>query len=117
MKRLLLCAVLLFSLNAVKANSLSIPDSSRSSSQAGAPNTIMVPVLNAAPVNSYQGSIFKRRLDSIKKDVPLDYNEFVQSYIDTYLAYGQRDDIGRVLGLTKYYFPIYEKAFRDAGIP
>ena len=28
-----------------------------------------------------------------------------------------RDEIGRVLGLTKYYFPIYEKAFHDAGIP
>jgi membrane-bound lytic murein transglycosylase D len=118
MKRLLMCAILLFSLNAVKANSLFIPDSSRSSSQsAGVHDTIMVPVLNAAPVNSYQGSIYKRRLDSIKKDVPLDYNEYVQSYIDTYLGYNQRDDIGRVLGLTKYYFPIYEKAFRDAGIP
>jgi membrane-bound lytic murein transglycosylase D len=118
MKRLLMCAILLFSLNAVKANSFFIPDSSRSSSQsAGVHDTIMVPVLNAAPVNSYQGSIYKRRLDSIKKDVPLDYNEYVQSYIDTYLGYNQRDDIGRVLGLTKYYFPIYEKAFRDAGIP
>lgn len=113
-----MCAILLFSLNAVKANSFFIPDSSRSSSQsAGVHDTIMVPVLNAAPVNSYQGSIYKRRLDSIKKDVPLDYNEYVQSYIDTYLGYNQRDDIGRVLGLTKYYFPIYEKAFRDAGIP
>jgi membrane-bound lytic murein transglycosylase D len=118
MKRLLMCAILLFSLNAVKANSLFIPDSSRTSLQsAGVHDTIMVPVLNAAPVNSYQGSIYKRRLDSIKKDVPLDYNEYVQSYIDTYLGYNQRDDIGRVLGLTKYYFPIYEKAFRDAGIP
>ncbi len=113
-----MCAILLFSLNAVKANSLFIPDSSRSSSQsAGVHDTIMVPVLNAAPINGYQGSIYKRRLDSIKKDVPLDYNEYVQSYIDTYLGYNQRDDIGRVLGLTKYYFPIYEKAFRDAGIP
>src|SRR6202000_3516003 len=53
----------------------------------------------------------------IKKDVPLDYNEYVQSYIDTYLGYNQRDDIGRVLGLSKYYFPIYEKIFHDAGIP
>jgi membrane-bound lytic murein transglycosylase D len=118
MKRLLMCAILLFALNAVKANSFFIPDSSRSSLRSvGVQDTIMVPVLNAAPVNSYQGSIYKRRLDSIKKDVPLDYNEYVQSYIDTYLGYNQRDDIGRVLGLAKYYFPIYEKAFRDAGIP
>ncbi|HVS94436.1 MAG TPA: lytic transglycosylase domain-containing protein [Mucilaginibacter sp.] len=61
------------------------------------------------------GNIFERRLDSIKKDVPMDYNEYVQSYIDAYL--GHRDELSRVIGLAKYYFPIYEKAFRDEGIP
>jgi peptidoglycan lytic transglycosylase D len=64
---------------------------------------------------TYQDGIFKRRLDSIKKDVPLDYNEYVQGYIDTYMH--NRDEMGHVLGLCKYYFPIYEKAFHDAGIP
>jgi len=67
------------------------------------------PVLNAFE------SMMSKRLDSIKKDVPLDYNEFVQSYIDKYIS--RRDDIGSILGKTKYYFPIYEKAFHDAGIP
>ncbi|MBS1524563.1 MAG: lytic transglycosylase domain-containing protein [Bacteroidetes bacterium] len=64
---------------------------------------------------AFTGNIFERRLDSIKKDVPMDYNEYVQSYIDAYL--GQRDELSRVIGLAKYYFPIYEKAFRDEGIP
>jgi membrane-bound lytic murein transglycosylase D len=78
-------------------------------------DTIVVPIVNQpAPLN-YQSGIYKRRLDSIKKDVPLDYNEYVQSYIDIYMH--NRDEMGRVLGLTKYYFPIYEKALRDAGIP
>jgi membrane-bound lytic murein transglycosylase D len=119
MKRLLVCVVFLFLLQAVKADPFFVPDSSRSISQAkdAATDTIMVPVLNPSHVSPYQSNIYKRRLDSIAKDVPLDYNEYVQSYIDTYLAYGQRDDMSRVLGLTKYYFPIYEKAFRDAGIP
>ncbi|HEY4194708.1 MAG TPA: transglycosylase SLT domain-containing protein [Mucilaginibacter sp.] len=118
MKRLLMCAISLCLLQAVKADPTFIPDSSRSLSQAkSATDTVMVPVLNAAHVSAYQGNIYKRRLDSIAKDVPLDYNEYVQSYIDTYLASNQRDDIARVLGLTKYYFPIYEKAFHDAGIP
>jgi membrane-bound lytic murein transglycosylase D len=119
MKRLLVCAVFLFLLQAVKADPRFIPDSSRSliQSKEGAPDTIMVPVLNPVPVSYYQSSIYKRRLDSIKKDVPLDYNEYVQSYIDTYLGYNQRSDISRVLGLAKYYFPIYEKTFHDAGIP
>ncbi|MDB5145071.1 MAG: lytic transglycosylase [Mucilaginibacter sp.] len=119
MKRLLMCAISLFLLQAVKADPYFIPDSSRSLSQAkdAAHDTIMVPVLNPAHVSYYQSNIYKRRLDSIQKEVPLDYNEYVQSYIDTYLASNQRDDISRVLGLTKYYFPIYEKAFHDAGIP
>lgn len=63
----------------------------------------------------YQNNIYKLRLDSIQKDVQLDYNEFVQTYIDTYSRH--KDEMGRVLGLSKYYFPIYEKAFREAGIP
>ncbi|MFD1257429.1 transglycosylase SLT domain-containing protein [Mucilaginibacter terrae] len=67
--------------------------------------------------NAYENSAFRIRLDSIRKDVPLDYNEFVQAYINTYTSGGRRTDIGRIMGLSKYYFPIYEKAFRDAGIP
>jgi membrane-bound lytic murein transglycosylase D len=78
-------------------------------------DTVIVPVVNQpAPLNSQSG-IYKRRLDSIKKDIPLDYNDYVQSYIDIYMR--NRDEMGHVLGLTKYYFPIYEKAFHDAGIP
>lgn len=81
----------------------------------GLRDTIIVPdITHPAPL-PYQSGMYKRRLDSIKKDVPLDYNEFVQSYIDIYAH--NRDEMGQVLGLTKYYFPIYEKAFRDAGIP
>ncbi len=63
----------------------------------------------------YRNNIYKKRLDSIQQDVPLDFNEDVQGYIDGYLT--QREEISRELGLAKYYFPIYEKAFRDAGIP
>jgi membrane-bound lytic murein transglycosylase D len=68
--------------------------------------------------NQYQPwhvTLTERRLDSIKKDIPLDYNEFVQTNIDQYTA--NRDEMGQVIGLSKYYFPIYEKIFRDAGIP
>lgn len=69
--------------------------------------------VNAAPAT--QGGFMKTRLTAIQKEVPLDYNEFVQSYIDNYTS--RRDEMGRMMGLAKYYFPIYEKAFRDAGIP
>jgi membrane-bound lytic murein transglycosylase D len=80
-----------------------------------AADTIVVPIVNQPAPLGTQSSMYKRRLDSIKKDVPLDYNEYVQSYIDLYMH--NRDEMGKVLGATKYYFPIYEKALRDAGIP
>jgi len=69
-----------------------------------------------AAYSIYRNNIYKKRLDSIQKDVQLDYNDLVQAQIETYLSTG-RDDISREIGLSKYYFPIYEKAFRDAGIP
>jgi membrane-bound lytic murein transglycosylase D len=79
--------------------------------------TLSAPVIAQLQQNLYENSAFKIRLDSIQKDVPLDYNEFVQAYINTYTTPGRRADMGRIMGLAKYYFPIYEKAFRDAGIP
>lgn len=76
----------------------------------------LVPVVNDNLLGTYQNT-FKHRLDSVQKDVPLDYNQYVQSYIDVYTAPGRKESMAHILGLTKYYFPIYEKAFRDAGIP
>jgi membrane-bound lytic murein transglycosylase D len=78
-------------------------------------DTTILPVLNQSlPLSTY-GGLYKRRLDSIRKDIQLDYNEYVQAYIDLYMH--NREEMGQVAGLTKYYFPIYEKAFREAGIP
>ncbi|ASU36050.1 lytic transglycosylase domain-containing protein [Mucilaginibacter xinganensis] len=123
MKRTLTLIFCLLSLQLVKATSRSffastaLPQNSRliHDYKKIPADTIIVPVVNQpAPLTS-QSNIYKRRLDSIKKDIPLDYNEYVASYIDIYMR--NRDEMGRVLGLTKYYFPIYEKAFHDAGIP
>jgi membrane-bound lytic murein transglycosylase D len=75
---------------------------------------VLLPAIQA-PVSIYQNNIFKRRLDSIQQEVPLDYNGYVQAYIDNYMR--RRDEMGRMLGLSRYYFPIYEKAFHDAGVP
>src|ERR1700754_2282476 len=126
MKRLLVFVIFFFLLQIVKAAPSSVTDSSRLMSKAlqanvlaarGTADTIMVPVTEPAAISFYQNNLFKKRLDSVRKDVQLDYNEYVQSYIDLYLTPARRIDIVRVLGLTKYYFPIFEKAFREAGIP
>lgn len=80
-------------------------------------DTVFAPVVSNAPLLTSYQNVYKLRLDSIQKEVPLDYNEFVQNYIDIYTSPSRRADIARVIGLSKYYFPIYEKAFHEAGIP
>ncbi|WP_419801796.1 LysM peptidoglycan-binding domain-containing protein [Mucilaginibacter sp.] len=78
---------------------------------------VPVPIVDEFLLNSYQNMVYKHRLDSIQKQIPLDYNEYVQSYIDIYTAPRRKDAMSKIIGLAKYYFPIYEKAFREAGIP
>ncbi|WP_306550626.1 lytic transglycosylase domain-containing protein [Daejeonella sp.] len=64
---------------------------------------------------SFQNGIYKNRLDSIKKDVDLSYNRYVQKYIDAYI--NRKEHIGKMLGLSEYYFPIIEKALKEIGLP
>jgi membrane-bound lytic murein transglycosylase D len=64
---------------------------------------------------SFPGILYKNRLDSLQGTVPLDYNEFVQQYIDIYIQ--RKEQIGKMLGLSEYYFPIFEKALKAAGLP
>jgi membrane-bound lytic murein transglycosylase D len=115
MKRFFIAATFLLSLQIVKANTLTAADSSVRAMRGGyAPNTVKDSV-TAVQAGMYSNSIFKHRLDSIQKDVSLDYNEYVQNYIDIYTRH--KDEMSHVLALSKYYFPIYEKIFREAGIP
>jgi membrane-bound lytic murein transglycosylase D len=67
------------------------------------------------PIVPLSNGIFQTRLESIRKDVDLSYNEHVQKYIDTYLK--RKEHIGKMLGLSKYYFPIFEKALKEFGLP
>nr|WP_294896356.1 lytic transglycosylase domain-containing protein [uncultured Pedobacter sp.] len=60
--------------------------------------------------------IYKYRLDSIKTLFPLDYNSFVQTYIDIFLD-KRKDEMGQMLALGKYYFPVFEKALRAYDVP
>jgi membrane-bound lytic murein transglycosylase D len=112
MKRLftfIICVVLLQIVKADAKASFSLAEATIQQD-----TNVLLPVVQV-PVSIYRNNIFKRRLDSIQNEVPLDYNGYVQAYIDNYMR--RRDEMGRMLGLAKYYFPIYEKAFHDAGIP
>lgn len=57
------------------------------------------------------------RLRFIEKDVPMSYNEQVRSYIETYTSPRYRNHVGRMLGLSEYYFPVFERIFAETGLP
>lgn len=78
-------------------------------------DTIPVPVLAETPTFYNHNYRYKARLDSIQKMVPLTYNEHVQKYIDIYS--GRKDMMGKMLGLSGYYFPVFEKALKYYNIP
>lgn len=70
----------------------------------------------AAHSRFYNVPLYERQLDSIERSVPLDYNEFVRSYIETY-TYRRRGLVSRMMGLSDYYFPIFELALKERGLP
>ncbi|MDB5003772.1 MAG: LysM peptidoglycan-binding protein [Mucilaginibacter sp.] len=115
MKRFLIFAAFLLSQQIVNAHSLAIADSGFRAARGNYSQKTLKDTVLAMPVSAYSGSVFKLRLDSIQKEIPLDYNEYVQAYIDIYTRH--KDEMSHVMGLSKYYFPIYEKIFREAGIP
>lgn len=78
-------------------------------------DTLLVAAPLATPDLSNSSLFYGHRLSSLQKSVPLDYNGYVQEYIDKYLS--RKEQIGKMLGLSEYYFPIFEKALKDAGLP
>lgn len=79
-----------------------------------AQDTSAVPVINPTGFYNYN-FVYKNRLDSIQKTVPLPYNEFVQHFITIYSK--RKDMMGKMIGLSTYYFPIFEKALISYNIP
>lgn len=78
-------------------------------------DTTSLPEVLELPKFSNYNYVYKNRLDSIQKTVPLTYNQHVQDYIDIYS--GRKDMMGKMLGLSDYYFPIFAKALKSFNIP
>lgn len=72
-----------------------------------------VPAHRACDVSD---SVFARRLRSIPSVVPLTYNDKVRANIIYYIdRIGDR--VGVMLGLSKYYFPIFDEILDRHGVP
>jgi len=77
-------------------------------------DTAAVPQIQIVGFYNYNFT-YKSRLDSIQQTVPLSYNEYVQNFITIYSK--RKDMMGKMLGLSNYYFPIFEKALVSYQIP
>ncbi|WP_082035796.1 lytic transglycosylase domain-containing protein [Pedobacter lusitanus] len=78
-------------------------------------DTTAVPQVLENPLFYNYNFAYKKRLDSIQREIPLSYNESVQRYIDVYS--GRKDMMGKMLGLSEYYFPIFENALKAYDVP
>ncbi len=61
-------------------------------------------------------SVLVRRLGDMKSFIPLAYNDIVKNYI---ILYSEKmpQQMGRVIGLGNYYFPIFQETFNRYDIP
>jgi membrane-bound lytic murein transglycosylase D len=50
---------------------------------------------------------YKSRIAKMNSVIPLSYNDQVQGFINLY-AYRKRDKVEIMLGLSEYYFPLFE---------
>lgn len=110
----LFISCLFFSLSLIAQPAIKRDSPAKNISQSLKADTATVPSVNL-PITFNQNALFKFRLDSIQQIIPLSYNKYVQEYIDIYS--NRKSDFSRILGLGKYYFPIFEKALAEYGIP
>lgn len=64
----------------------------------------------------FPDSVYMRRLAEIPSVVDLTYNRLVKNYINVYTR-KRREQVRIMLGLSDYYFPIFEEIFDIYGIP
>lgn len=64
----------------------------------------------------YTAEEYQKRLTALNSPIPLDYNSYVQSYIDLYTI-KRRGQVSRMLGLSHFYYPMFEQELDRQGMP
>lgn len=65
---------------------------------------------------TFHDSVYTRRLHNLPSEMELSFNSVVKSYIEMY-AVRRRDQVGYMLTLGDYYFPMFEQALDRYGLP
>ena len=67
-------------------------------------------------IPDFSDAVYLQRLSEIPSVVDLTYNRIVKNYINVYTR-KRREQVRVMLGLSDYYFPIFEEIFDIYGIP
>lgn len=67
-------------------------------------------------IPDFNDSIYLRRISDMNSVIGLSYNARVRSFINLY-AKEKRKQLEVMLGLSEYYFPIFEQIFDEEGVP
>lgn len=67
-------------------------------------------------LESCSDSLYLLRLDSLNSAMKLSFNEIVRNYIELYTV-RKRFQLATMLGLSEYYFPMFEEALAANGMP
>lgn len=70
----------------------------------------------ADEVPRYSQSQVQQQLYDLPTVIPMEYNIYVQRYVDVY-ALRRRDQVSRMMGLGRVYFPIFEEELDRMGMP
>jgi membrane-bound lytic murein transglycosylase D len=64
----------------------------------------------------YHDSVYASRIKKISSPLPYIYNDKVRGFIDLY-AVRKRDQVEKMLGLSEFYFPIFEEVLDKYNMP
>ncbi|MBI9065815.1 MAG: LysM peptidoglycan-binding domain-containing protein [Salinivirgaceae bacterium] len=67
-------------------------------------------------IPAFSDSVYKERLANLPLVIPMSYNKIVRNYIHMYTQ-KRRDLVENMLGLSEYYFPIFEQILDAEGMP
>lgn len=71
---------------------------------------------NKHDIPVFGSEVITSRLRSLPTLIPMDYNQYVQRYIDVYTL-EKRDRVAQILGLTDVYFPLIEQELDRQNMP
>ena len=82
----------------------------------GGDTSFVTEFVDSLYVPLFSDSVYKHQLDQLPMVIDMSYNKIVRNYIHMY-SQRKRDLVENILGLSEYYFPIFEQILDANGLP